>query len=81
MAVKQIDVEGKLFEIEIEANVITLFVWLEAKEVPGRFSENGFLLITNKHTIQFLANASIDLQIFHKSLLVTYALDTRYYPL
>ncbi|KAK9309394.1 hypothetical protein QLX08_000885 [Tetragonisca angustula] len=58
-------------ELELTTDNITLFVWLEAGNICGRFSENGFHMFENKKSIIFLACEFITPEVLGKSLKVT----------
>ncbi|KAF3427623.1 hypothetical protein E2986_08369 [Frieseomelitta varia] len=58
-------------EFELITDNITLFVWLEAGNICGRFSENGFHMFENKKSIIFLACEFITPEVLRKSLKVT----------
>ncbi|PNF17252.1 Beta-mannosidase [Cryptotermes secundus] len=51
--------EANTFEITIETNRVALFVWLEASDIPGEFSDNGFLLITQTWKVEFNAKEEV----------------------
>ena len=51
------------FDVTIQTdNYPALFVWLEAPDIKGRFSDNGFALLSNEKTLQFnsLEDVSVD---------------------
>jgi hypothetical protein len=35
------------FEVELSSDAVALFVFLEAGDIPGYFSDNGFVLVPN----------------------------------
>lgn len=43
----------KTFEIGLRTDNIALFVWLNAHNVTGHFSDNGFLMKDRAHTVHF----------------------------
>ncbi|XP_070804532.1 beta-mannosidase [Pituophis catenifer annectens] len=45
--------EGDYFQFALEATAIAPFVWLEVGNIPGRFSDNGFLLTEKQKLIFF----------------------------
>lgn len=45
--------DGRKFEIVIKTDKVALFVWLDVKGVNGRFSENGFVQVSETKTIYF----------------------------
>ncbi|XP_076234908.1 beta-mannosidase [Calliopsis andreniformis] len=55
-------------EFELMTDNIALFVWLEAGNIWGRFSENGFHMFENKKRIIFHAFEAITLTLFEESL-------------
>lgn len=52
-------------------NNITLFVWLEAGNIRGRFSENGFHMFEDKKRITFHAFEAITPKVFNENLRIT----------
>jgi beta-mannosidase len=51
--------KANTFEIDITTNRVALFVWLEANDVAGQFSDNGFLLVTPTRKIEFVAKKDV----------------------
>jgi beta-mannosidase len=51
--------KANTFEIDITTNRVALFVWLEANDVAGQFSDNGFLLVTPTRKIEFVAKEDV----------------------
>jgi beta-mannosidase len=51
--------EDNTFEIEIATDKVALFVWLEANDIAGRFSDNGFLLVTPTQKVEFIAKEDV----------------------
>ncbi|XP_059473600.1 beta-mannosidase-like isoform X2 [Neocloeon triangulifer] len=49
-----------VFDIEITTDEPTPYVWLDAGDVRGRFSDNGFILAQSEKTIQFFALQDLD---------------------
>jgi beta-mannosidase len=47
------------FVIDVTTDKVALFVWLEASDVAGQFSDNGFLLVTPTRTIEFIAKEDV----------------------
>lgn len=64
--------------ITLKTDVITLFVWLDAGVVSGRFSENGFLQVEVQKTVIFYADVATTAQILTDNLSVTNLLDDRF---
>lgn len=67
--IRQID--DKTFTIDVETDIISLFVWLETKDIPGQFSDNGFLLVTAKTSVNFTAAVPTALGDLQDSLTIT----------
>lgn len=38
---------------DLETSAVAPFVWLDVGSIPGRFSDNGFLMTEKKRTILF----------------------------
>ena len=51
--------DANTFEIEISTDTVALFVWLEANDIAGEFSDNGFLLVTPTRKIEFTAKIDV----------------------
>ncbi|XP_055010785.1 beta-mannosidase [Boleophthalmus pectinirostris] len=45
--------EGEAFSVFLQSDAIAPFVWLDMGAVPGRFSSNGFLMVTTNITVTF----------------------------
>ncbi|XP_068981840.1 beta-mannosidase [Bombus flavifrons] len=58
-------------ELELITNNIALFVWLEAGNICGRFSENGFHMFEDNKNVTFHACEFITPEVLKKSLKVT----------
>ncbi|CAK9808196.1 MANBA [Anthophora plagiata] len=58
-------------ELELTTNNIALFVWLEAGNICGHFSENGFHLFENKKRVVFLSCEVITSKVFKENLKIT----------
>ena len=58
-------------ELELVTNNITLFVWLEAGNIRGRFSENGFHMFEDKRRITFHAFEATTPKVFNENLRIT----------
>lgn len=43
-------------------NAIAPFVWLNVMNIPGRFSDNGFLLVHEFTDVQFFSKKNVTLQ-------------------
>ncbi|GBM74427.1 Beta-mannosidase [Araneus ventricosus] len=49
------EVSDFTFNISLNTNAIAPFVWLEVGNIPGRFSDNGFLLISETMNVSFFS--------------------------
>ncbi|XP_008579060.1 PREDICTED: beta-mannosidase [Galeopterus variegatus] len=45
--------QGDSFVFELETSAVAPFVWLDVGSIPGRFSDNGFLMTEKRRTILF----------------------------
>lgn len=45
------------FNLTLRTDATAAFVWLEAVNIPGKFSENGFMFVTSTKSIKFLAES------------------------
>jgi beta-mannosidase len=44
-----------VFDVTITTKKPAAFVWLDAGEIKGRFSDNGFIFAQEERTVQFMA--------------------------
>uniref|UniRef100_A0A8C2N0U2 Beta-mannosidase n=1 Tax=Cricetulus griseus TaxID=10029 RepID=A0A8C2N0U2_CRIGR len=45
--------KGGLFVFNLKTSAVALFVWLDVGSIPGRFSDNGFLMTQKMHSVLF----------------------------
>ncbi|KFO25879.1 Beta-mannosidase, partial [Fukomys damarensis] len=45
--------QGDTFAFELETSAVAPFVWLDVGSIPGRFSDNGFLMTEKTRTVLF----------------------------
>lgn len=45
--------KGDLFVFDLRTSAIAPFVWLDVGNIPGRFSDNGFLMIEKMRSVLF----------------------------
>lgn len=64
-----------IYEVELTAEKISAFVWLDAHELNGKFSENGFLMVRPKMTIYFYPKQKYSLSEVEKNIDVTHSHD------
>uniref|UniRef100_A0A4X2K2Z2 beta-mannosidase n=1 Tax=Vombatus ursinus TaxID=29139 RepID=A0A4X2K2Z2_VOMUR len=60
--------QGKVYSFELRTTAIAPFVWLDVGSIPGRFSDNGFLLTEERKTILFYPWKSTSVTELEKSL-------------
>nr|XP_024000755.1 beta-mannosidase [Salvelinus alpinus] len=41
------------YTVTLQSSAVAAFVWLDVEDVPGRFSTNGFLMVTRNRTVTF----------------------------
>jgi beta-mannosidase len=68
--------EANTFEITIETNRVALFVWLEVNDVPGEFSDNGFLLVTRTRKVEFNAKKEVTSEQLKNNITIVSLADT-----
>lgn len=78
-SLKQTDKFGKEFEILIETDEIALFVWIEATNIEGKFSDNGFLQVTKKKSVRFFPVRAVLISDLEKALSFTNLLDNQFF--
>ena len=60
------------FTVELKTDGIAAFVWLEARDIKGHFSDNGFMMVTPTVQVDLFAWQDIkDAVTLQKTLLVT----------
>ncbi|KAK6181475.1 hypothetical protein SNE40_009318 [Patella caerulea] len=67
------------FNVTLATNNIAPFVWINAYNITGRFSDNGFLMKDPSLHLTFTAWQPVDLDTFNKSLTVKSLMDIYYY--
>ncbi|XP_061441531.1 beta-mannosidase isoform X1 [Rhineura floridana] len=67
--------ERDQFQIILETTAIAPFVWLDAGNVPGRFSDNGFLLTEKRKVLLFYPWETTSVKELEKSLSLTSLTD------
>ncbi|CAG5129202.1 unnamed protein product, partial [Candidula unifasciata] len=73
-----IQVDENTFNIQVSTNAIALFVWLSTVNIPGHFSDNGFVMLTPVTTVQFLAQALVSVDQLLAELHVRSVTDVKY---
>jgi beta-mannosidase len=77
-AVKQVDDEGFKFEVTVNADGISLFVWLDSHGIRGRFGENGFAQVIPTMQVVFQADEKTSASILEKAITVTHLNNEQY---
>ncbi|OWF41123.1 beta-mannosidase-like [Mizuhopecten yessoensis] len=68
--VQQTSTDKQVYNVTIATDKISVFVWLDAHDVKGRFSDNGFLMISPKKAVQFFSSLPTDVATLRNSLTV-----------
>ncbi|XP_049642489.1 beta-mannosidase [Suncus etruscus] len=67
--------QGDAFAFTLETQAVAAFVWLDVGNIPGRFSDNGFLLTTRTRVVQFYPWAPTSVSDLRHELHVTTLAD------
>ncbi|GFS83583.1 beta-mannosidase [Trichonephila clavipes] len=70
------EVSNFTFNITLKTNAVAPFVWLEVQNTPGRFSDNGFIIVNEIMSILFYSNKNIRGVDIIKTLSITSVKDT-----
>ncbi|XP_075222154.1 beta-mannosidase-like [Lycorma delicatula] len=62
---------SQIFEVTITTDAVALFVWLDVGNIKGRFSENGFQLVTSEKKINFISWESVTAKELQKALTIS----------
>nr|XP_057933509.1 beta-mannosidase isoform X2 [Doryrhamphus excisus] len=65
----QVDKEGLV--VQLRSAAVAPFVWLDARNIPGRFSSNGFLMLSRNRTVVFHTWRPTSVAELSRSLTVT----------
>ena len=65
----------KEFQITVISDTVAPFVWLDAPGIRGRFSDNGFLMVNPKTTVQFHAWDATDVSSLSQAITVKSLMD------
>ena len=68
--------KANTFQVEITTDRVALFVWLEANDIAGQFSDNGFLLVTATRKVEFIANQDVTSDDLKDSITIMSLADT-----
>ncbi|XP_013790438.1 beta-mannosidase-like [Limulus polyphemus] len=69
-------VTSETFDIHLEADAITPFLWLHAEDIKGHFSDNGFLATSSKFTVHFLTEEYIETEEMQRKLEIMTLMDS-----
>ncbi|XP_049525027.1 beta-mannosidase-like [Dermacentor silvarum] len=58
------------FDVTLRASSIALFVWLTARHLSGRFSDNGFLLKNPTIVVQFSTRENVTAEALEKAIII-----------
>lgn len=61
---------GSRVDITISTNAVAAFVWLDVINIPGHFSNNGFILVNKVKTVTFQGDTSVDIEDFKNVLTI-----------
>jgi beta-mannosidase len=67
--------EDNVFELQLRTDAVAPFVWLEARGIKGRFSDNGFLMFLPQKTILFYAWETTDIDILKERVTIKSLMD------
>lgn len=70
------ETDHSTFNVTLKTDAIAPFVWLDSATIPGRFSDNGFTMITDNLVIQFYSKNEAKLEDIFAKLKVTSLKDT-----
>lgn len=60
--------DNKHLHVMLKTDAVTAFVWLDVPNIPGHFSQNGFLLVTPEITITFYSYHPVGVTVFKDAL-------------
>ncbi|XP_044080324.1 beta-mannosidase isoform X1 [Neovison vison] len=67
--------QGDTFAFDLETSAVAPFVWLDVGSIPGRFSDNGFLMTEETRTVLFYPWKPTSKSELEQSLRVTSLMD------
>ena len=59
------------YSVTLHSASVAPFVWLDMGNIPGRFSSNGFLMLTRNRTVSFTAWRNTSVAELSRSLTIT----------
>ncbi|XP_037098092.1 beta-mannosidase [Syngnathus acus] len=65
--------------VDLQASTVAPFVWLDVGDIPGRFSTNGFLMLSRNRTVAFRAGRNTSVTELSQALSIT-SLSDLYSP-
>ncbi|XP_078660192.1 beta-mannosidase-like [Branchiostoma floridae x Branchiostoma belcheri] len=66
---------GTTLRLELQTTAPAPFVWLDAGDVSGRFSDNGFLMNAERLSLEFCARSSVTVAAFQNEVTVQSLMD------
>ena len=63
------------FTVALHSAAVAPFVWLDVGNIPGRFSSNGFLMVSENKTVNFAAWRPTSVAELSRSLTITSLTD------
>lgn len=67
----KIQPEGSGFTVSLQTSAVAPFVWLDVANIPGRFSSNGFLMLSSNKSVCFKPWSSTSVSELSRALTVT----------
>lgn len=68
-----------IYEIEIASDNIAAFVWLDAHNLDGKFSENGFFMMESTKSVYFYPEKDYKIHEIRDNIDVTHATQPKSY--
>lgn len=63
------------YAVTLHSASVAPFVWLDVGKIPGRFSSNGFLMVSRNRTVGFNAWRPTSVAELSRSLTITSLMD------
>lgn len=74
-----VQADKSLLTVTLHSSAVAPFVWLDVGNIPGRFSSNGFLMLSANNTVSFNAWRPTSAAELSKALTITSLADV-YWP-
>lgn len=59
---------NKCLHVVLKTDAVTAFLWLDVPNIPGHFSQNGFLLVTSEIEVKFYSYHPVGIAVFKNAL-------------